>query len=80
MMRCETCSHECTMFDFVALRNLCEHFYLDSLAQKQNQFLGSSTISGYAGRDDQRLLPRSIKAADTRDARLPLGTSMIVRR
>ncbi len=71
MMRCETCSHECTMVDFVTLRNLCEHFYLDSLAEKQKPFLGSSTISRYAGRDDQRLLPRA-KAAGTRDALMPL--------
>jgi hypothetical protein len=34
MMRCEICSHEYTRIDFVALRNLCEHVYLDSLAQK----------------------------------------------
>jgi hypothetical protein len=34
MMRCETCSQEYTAFDFVSLRNLCEHLYLDSLAQK----------------------------------------------
>jgi hypothetical protein len=33
-MRCETCSQEYTAFDFVSLRNLCEHLYLDSLAQK----------------------------------------------
>jgi hypothetical protein len=36
MMRCETCCHEYTAFDFVTLRNLCEHVYLDSLAQKRN--------------------------------------------
>jgi hypothetical protein len=36
MMRCETCLHEFTPFDFVTLRNLCEHVYLDSLAQKRN--------------------------------------------
>lgn len=72
MMRCETCSHECTVVDFVTLRNVCEHFYLDSLVQKQNPFLGSSPISRYSGRDDQRLLPRSIKAAGTRDELLPL--------
>lgn len=35
MMRCEMCSHEFTAFDFISLRNLCEHVYLDSLAQKQ---------------------------------------------
>jgi hypothetical protein len=35
MMRCQTCCHEYTPFDFLTLRNLCEHVYLDSLAQKQ---------------------------------------------
>ncbi len=34
-MKCNTCSHECTMVDFSTLRNLCEHLYLDSLARKQ---------------------------------------------
>jgi hypothetical protein len=42
MMRCKTCYHEYTAFDFVTLRNLCEHLYLDSLAQKQNPSLPSS--------------------------------------
>jgi len=42
MMRCETCFHEFTAFDFVTLRNLCEHVYLDSLAQKQNSSLPGS--------------------------------------
>lgn len=36
MMKCETCCQEYTQVDFVTLRNLCEHVYLDSLAQKQN--------------------------------------------
>jgi hypothetical protein len=45
MMRCGTCSQEYTTFDFVTLRNLCEHIYLDSLAQKRNSFLaGCHTI------------------------------------
>ena len=35
MMRCETCHHECSVMDFVCLRNVCEHLYLDSVAQKQ---------------------------------------------
>jgi hypothetical protein len=39
MMRCETCCQEYTAFDFVTLRNLCEHLYLDSLAQKRNPSL-----------------------------------------
>ena len=45
MMRCKTCYHEYTAFDFVTLRNLCEHLYLDSLAQKQNPSLPSSAKS-----------------------------------
>jgi len=45
MMRCKTCYHEYTAFDFVTLRNLCEHLYLDSLAQKQNPSLSSSAKS-----------------------------------
>lgn len=36
MMKCEACCQEYTAFDFVTLRNLCEHVYLDSLAQKRN--------------------------------------------
>ncbi len=36
MMRCEYCSHECTVADFMTLRHVCEHFYLDSLAQKHS--------------------------------------------
>jgi len=39
MMRCQTCCQVYTAFDFVTLRNLCEHVYLDSLAQKQNPSL-----------------------------------------
>ena len=35
-MKCETCYQEYTAFDFVTLRNLCEHVYLDSLAEKRN--------------------------------------------
>lgn len=36
MMRCLTCFQDFTVADFVSLRNLCEHVYLDSLAKKQN--------------------------------------------
>ena len=35
-MRCDICSHESTMYDFVALRNLCEHLYLDALVRKKD--------------------------------------------
>lgn len=41
MMRCDTCFHEYTAFDFVTLRNLCEHVYLDSLAQKRTHSFSS---------------------------------------
>ena len=37
MMKCKTCYQEYSALDFVTLRNLCEHVYLDSLAQKLNQ-------------------------------------------
>ena len=33
-MVCEECGHECTRSDFIVLRNLCDHLYLDALAQK----------------------------------------------
>ncbi|MCB9776002.1 MAG: hypothetical protein H6750_16975 [Nitrospiraceae bacterium] len=46
MMKCETCCHEYTQFDFVTLRNLCEHVYLDSLAQKQNYSFSKSDKPG----------------------------------
>jgi CCR4-NOT transcriptional regulation complex NOT5 subunit len=35
-MVCEECAHECTRSDFIVLRNLCDHLYLDSLAQKSS--------------------------------------------
>jgi len=44
MMRCETCCQEYTVFDFAALRNLCEHVYLDSLAQKLNPSIAVPVI------------------------------------
>jgi hypothetical protein len=43
MMRCKTCYQEYTAIDFVALRNLCEHVYLDSLAQKGDPSLPRSS-------------------------------------
>jgi hypothetical protein len=42
MMRCQTCFQEYTAFDFVTLRNLCEHVYLDSMAKKQHVSLYGS--------------------------------------
>jgi len=35
-MRCDICFHESTMYDFVALKNLCEHLYLDALVYKKD--------------------------------------------
>jgi len=57
MMRCKTCYHEYTAFDFVTLRNLCEHLYLDSLAQKQNPSLPGSgkSFDGFTNSHPVRL-------------------------
>lgn len=52
-MRCENCSHECTIVDFVSLRNLCEHLYLDALATKPNPFEASDNIPINSGRSFQ---------------------------
>jgi hypothetical protein len=61
MMRCDTCSHECTVVDFVTLRNLCEHLYLDALAKKPNPFVASTNIHINSGRNFQSLLPSAIQ-------------------
>jgi len=58
MLRCEYCSHECTVVDFVTLRNLCEHLYLDSIAQKSQGFWPSNTVSIYGGKAFQPLSHR----------------------
>ncbi len=50
MMRCETCAHECTVVDFVTLRNVCDHLYLDSLAKRNHPF--SVTASGSMYREN----------------------------
>ena len=60
MMRCETCSHECTVMDFVTLRNVCEHLYLDSLAKKRYAFLDTTDMLIYRGKDHPELLSRAI--------------------
>ena len=57
MMRCENCSHECTVVDFVTLRNLCEHLYLDALAQKPNPLCASNNIPIDSRRNFKRPLP-----------------------
>jgi len=72
MMKCETCSHEYTVIDFVTLRNLCEHLYLDSLAQKPNPCLAPETYPIYRGKAFQSLLPKAIKYPEKRGALLPL--------
>ena len=57
MVRCENCSHECTVVDFGTLRNLCEHLYLDALAKKSNPFQASNNIPINRGRNFDSLLP-----------------------
>ena len=48
-MVCEECAHECTMSDFLVLRNLCEHLYLDALAKKS-----IPSLSPVRGRQETR--------------------------
>jgi len=60
MMRCETCSHECTVVDFVTLRNLCEHLSLDSLARKNHPYWFSPALPEYSRRDSQGMLPGTL--------------------
>ncbi len=55
MMRCETCCHECSVVDFVSLRNLCEHLYLDSLAKKQGSSWSRSGRHSHSGIPTQRV-------------------------
>ena len=55
MMRCETCRHECSFVDFVSLRNLCEHLYLDSLAKKQGSSWSRSERHSHSGIPTQRV-------------------------
>lgn len=35
-MVCEECQHSCTGSDFLTLRNLCDHLYLDALAKRES--------------------------------------------
>ena len=60
-MRCENCSHECTAVDFVTLRNLCEHLYLDALAKKSNPFRASNDIPINSRRNFRTLLPSAME-------------------
>ena len=66
MMRCENCSHECTVVDFVALRNLCEHLYLDSLAKQGNSILVSGSNPAYSGATSKNLEKSFIESAPSR--------------
>ena len=72
MMKCDNCSHECTVVDFVTLRNLCEHLYLDSLARKNHPYWFSSTLPACSGRDFKGLVPRTLDPEE-RVELLPLG-------
>jgi len=61
-MRCKICLQECTVVDFVTLRNLCEHLYLDSPAKKHNPY----------GRDCQGLFSKGMEAPVVCGEFLPL--------
>ena len=72
MMRCENCAHECTVVDFVTLRNLCEHLFLDSLARKNDQDWFSLALPEYSERDFQDVLS-GILESEERSELLPLA-------
>jgi len=72
MMRCENCSHECTVVDFGTLRNLCEHLYLDALAKKPNPLRVSNNIPINSGRNFQGLLPSAMEWSSAREELLAL--------
>ena len=61
-MRCEICSHESTIGDFLTLRNLCEHLHLDSLAKKRNPAWTTTHIPIMSGRAWQRLPRHAIES------------------
>jgi len=72
MMRCEYCSHECTVVDFVTFRNLCEHLYLDALAKKPNLLRAPNDIPIKSERNFQRLLPSAMEGPSAREELLAL--------
>ncbi len=72
MMRCETCSHECTIVDFVTFRNVCEHLYLDSLAKKSNPFMGSTSRSMYCGNGFQGYRLNTVESRPVGPELMPL--------
>lgn len=73
MMRCEHCSHECTVIDFVTLRNLCEHLCLDALAKKHHPFQDSATIPRSSGRNFHDLFSTAVEFAGVSGELQPLG-------
>ena len=65
MMRCETCCQEYTAVDFVALRNLCEHVYMDSLAQKRkSSLLEADKLSQSSAISQRGVLPWDVKSSE----------------
>jgi hypothetical protein len=72
MMRCENCSHECTVVDFGTLRNLCEHLYLDALAKKPNPFRVSNDFPLNSESNFQSLLPSAMEGPSAREELLAL--------
>jgi hypothetical protein len=72
MMRCENCSHECTVVDFRTLRNLCEHLYLDALAKKPNTLRTSNDIPINSRRKFQSLVPSAMGGPSAREELLAL--------
>jgi hypothetical protein len=65
MMRCETCCQEYTAFDFVTLRNLCEHLYLDSLAQKRNHSFPRPAKPFHGLNISQPVRPREVEPSES---------------
>ncbi len=55
-MTCENCSHECSFVDFSTLRNLCEHLYLDSLAQKRQRVLALLRFQNHSREWEQQFV------------------------
>jgi hypothetical protein len=43
-MVCKICFHESTVTDFVSLRNLCEHLYLDAMVRRQETVLKTASL------------------------------------
>jgi hypothetical protein len=72
MMRCETCCQEYTAFDFVTLRNLCEHLYLDSLAQKRNHSFPRPAKPFHGLNISQPVRPREVEPSEPLGELVPL--------